>query len=438
MRRLLLILIIGAGMLFFLQPEAVLAGSCRCTITTNYGSAPNDCELQTAGVTDCVAQTAKSSASTQYSNCVYCSDNTCSATSCEDYGLTISDISCTNVDPCRQAVGSPNGQVKCISGKCYFDATALAAKDNQTGILGIGTQAKLSNPILEIKIPGLNFSEINKSVDSEGYIHLTSLSEYLAAVYKFAIAAASIVAAIMIVIGGFRITVSAGGEQKNVGKKNITQALIGLMILWSSYFLFYTINPELVQFKALKIYYIPQPPDEDEEDITGATATSEAGLSTVTGDNLRSNNGVRVDSATVLPALITAAASLKSQGILLYVADGYRSLEQQKALIEKNCQNAVGSTSCNPKPGRPQTCILKDNDPKNCPHTTGRAVDVWGKKDGVQCILQKNCTSNSASDPCRKDPCQAAVIKAMKDATFCSLSIEAWHFEKPKMSGSCN
>ncbi len=441
-----LFLILSVGLVFFLQPKFVSAGSCKCTTVPQLDS-PTPCygkpvasAFECAGeLTDYVSGQGISGGTQEvrYSNCIYCSTDTCSPASCEDFGLTNSFLPCMNAVDCKQP-GTP----KCLNDTCYYDPNAPQivppTDPNATGILGIGEVVKISNPSLEIKIPGLNFKPIDQTVDSEGYLHLTSLAEYLAAVYKFALAASSILAAIMIVVGGFRITVSAGGEQKNAGVKNITQAVIGLMILWSSYFLFYTINPELVQFKALKVKFIYPAPEEHEFGITtGQAPASAANQVDVLGDNLTANNGVLVDNITILPALQTAAVNLKNQNILLYVASGLRSLDQQIALIQKNCQNPVGSLDCNPKPGAPYTCPLYQNDPKNCPHTTGRAVDVWGEKNGVQCVQQKDCTSNPATDPCRADPCQAAVIQAMKDAGFCSLNIEAWHFEKPTMSNGC-
>ncbi len=267
-------LILSVGLVFLLQPKLVFAGSCKCTLTTQYGSAPNACYSNLINsASDCAGKLTDNNG--QYTNCTFCSDNTCTPSNCQDFGLTPGIETCTTDTECQQAAGTVIG-TKCLNNICYFSSTALESKKNQTGVLGIGQQVKISNPSLEIKIPGLNFSPINKTPDSEGYLHLTSLSEYIAAVYKFALGAASIVAAIMIVVNGFRISISAGGEQKNIGVKHITQAVIGLIILWSSYFLFYTINPEVVQYKVLKGRFILPIPYEEGGDsnlplITGTT-----------------------------------------------------------------------------------------------------------------------------------------------------------------------
>jgi D-alanyl-D-alanine dipeptidase len=118
------------------------------------------------------------------------------------------------------------------------------------------------------------------------------------------------------------------------------------------------------------------------------------------------------------------------------ITSGYRSIEEQKSQIAQKCKNPPGSAKCDPK-GKVTACILKDLDPKNCPHTTGKALDIWGTKLGStsQCIMQDSCNAKLGDqDPCALDECQAALIAAMRDASFCRLDSEAWHFEKPIMS----
>ena len=59
---------------------------------------------------------------------------------------------------------------------------------------------------------------------------------------------------------GARVIISAGGEEKNAAYKRILQAVVGLFICWGSYAILYNINPDLVQFKALKVKYIERIP----------------------------------------------------------------------------------------------------------------------------------------------------------------------------------
>lgn len=109
---------------------------------------------------------------------------------------------------------------------------------------------------LAITIPGLNFTKLESAVDEEGYLYIPWIGEYIAAMYKFGVAMASIVAVIVIIMAGVQIILSGGGEGKTAGYKRIGQVVLGLMILWGSYAIMYTINPALVSFTALRIKYI--------------------------------------------------------------------------------------------------------------------------------------------------------------------------------------
>ena len=298
------------------------------------------------------------------------------------------------------------------------------------------------NGKLAIKIPGLNFSKLSKYADDEGYIYMPWLGEYIRAVYNFAMVAASIIAVLVIILQGIKILTSGGGDEKVESYKKIGHVVIGLAIAWGSYVILFTINPNLVQFKPMKLKYIvPTHIVEEEDEVTSGTVESE--LILVEGPNIVNNNLSRIGSET-LELMKQAADILKNDGIQLLITSGHRKIEKQIQLIRENCQNPPGSDKCKPWANKPQTCILKGMDPANCPHTTGRAVDVWGFKDingdgtPEQCIKLDACSKDPKFDACRKNECQAKVIEAMKAVGFCSLNIEAWHFETmPPMSKGC-
>ncbi len=121
--------------------------------------------------------------------------------------------------------------------------------DLQTRFPGFGKK-----PMLQINIPGLKFSNVMSTTDDTGtYFHIPWIPELISALYKFGIAIVSIVAVVMIIIQGMRIVTSGGGEAKQGAYKKILQSVIGLFIAWGSFAILYNINPELVQFKALKV-----------------------------------------------------------------------------------------------------------------------------------------------------------------------------------------
>ncbi len=85
---------------------------------------------------------------------------------------------------------------------------------------------------------------------SEGKV--ADVANYIGVMYQFVISIIGLVAAIMMIIGGFEYLTSAGDSGKiGKAKKRITDALIGLTLALSAYALLNTINPALLQFKPL-------------------------------------------------------------------------------------------------------------------------------------------------------------------------------------------
>ncbi|GEM_PF-2725590 len=132
--------------------------------------------------------------------------------------------------------------------------------------------AMLQQPQLRIKLPGLEkFTEANvenlTTEDDEGnkYISIPYAGEYIAAIYRFVIAAIGIVSVIMIIIAGFQWVTSAGNSDNiTKAKTRIEHALIGILLAVGSYLFLFTINPNLVKFRNLKVLYVQAEPIPDE------------------------------------------------------------------------------------------------------------------------------------------------------------------------------
>ncbi len=123
---------------------------------------------------------------------------------------------------------------------------------------------RLLEPQTVITLPGLNFTPIDfvkkySGIDESGqYLFFPYIGEYLSAIYKYGIVAGGVVAIVMIIIAGFQWTTSGGNAtQTQKARTRITQAIAGLILLVGSYFILYTLNPNLVTFKNLKVLYIP-------------------------------------------------------------------------------------------------------------------------------------------------------------------------------------
>ncbi|MFH1098881.1 MAG: hypothetical protein V1723_03100, partial [Candidatus Uhrbacteria bacterium] len=294
-------------------------------------------------------------------------------------------------------------------------------------------------PTLNITPPTLEFSKLVARDIGGGVtvIDIPWIGEYIAAIYRWAVPFGAILAVVVIMIAGIMWMTTGGAGEKSQAQQWIANAVIGLILLVGSYVVLRLINPDLIALRPLRVLIakrIPLPQATEEDAITGTIAER---MELISGKNIINPANAKIGSA-LLSDLQAAALELDGRGITLEITDGLRLLSTQENLIKKNCQNPAGSRICNPKPGSQPTCILRDG-PKSCPHTTGHAIDAWGYQNGRQCIMQKECDGNNASgDPCRNNACQAAVIDAMRKHGFCNLGIEAWHFEKPRMSTNCS
>ncbi|WKZ28886.1 MAG: pilin [Patescibacteria group bacterium] len=88
----------------------------------------------------------------------------------------------------------------------------------------------------------------------EGYTGntVTDLANYIGVIYQFMISIIGVVAAVMMIIGGFQYLTSAGDAGKiGAARKRITDALIGLVLAFSAYLLLNTINPALLSFEPI-------------------------------------------------------------------------------------------------------------------------------------------------------------------------------------------
>ncbi|MDP2692949.1 MAG: C39 family peptidase [bacterium] len=88
----------------------------------------------------------------------------------------------------------------------------------------------------------------------ERYIDSPYLTDYLAAMYRYAVILSTILATIVIIFAGVLWITSAGNaEQIGRAKKMIGRAITGLILAVGSYTILWTINPQLVEFGSLKI-----------------------------------------------------------------------------------------------------------------------------------------------------------------------------------------
>ncbi|EKD67431.1 MAG: hypothetical protein ACD_48C00411G0001 [uncultured bacterium] len=78
----------------------------------------------------------------------------------------------------------------------------------------------------------------------------TDFPTYIEGVYNFSVAFVAVAALLMISIGGFYYIVSAGNQaQAGTAKTMIKDALLGLIIVFVSWLILHTINPDLLKME---------------------------------------------------------------------------------------------------------------------------------------------------------------------------------------------
>jgi len=309
--------------------------------------------------------------------------------------------------------------IKKISTKAFlaiffvFSLIAISSpvKAEETGL------PTIKNPTdnLQVRIPGMKrLSEPTLCGDK---MCNNWVGEYIASLYNYAIAIVGIIATVTMMFGGLLWLTSAGNATRvSEAKAWIGGSITGLVLMLASYTVMQQINADIITSveKPLAIQPIEKAPtDAEEEEVPGSPAGATDTYS-----------GFKMDLA-----FAQTLSKIKNEGVNFIVTDGMRTLDEQIAIIKKNCGGYPPTKACTTP-----TCLLKKG-AESCPHTTGRAIDAWGAKNGRQSIMKAECQKNLTA--CFNNPEQKALIDKMRYNGFCVLSNEPWHFEKPKMSSKC-
>lgn len=140
-------------------------------------------------------------------------------------------------------------------------AVAFLAAAFSFAAVGASAQ-ELFAPKLSINIPTITFSSVQmQNTGSEGgvsgFIDIPWIAQYMKGVYSYGVGIAGLLAGVMIVIGGFYY-LTAGGDVTRIqkGKQRITDAVIGLFLVFGAFLLLSTLNPALTSFDALRVQTI--------------------------------------------------------------------------------------------------------------------------------------------------------------------------------------
>lgn len=367
-----------------------------------------------------------------------------------------------NNPPASTSLSAINGKHEDVPANCSFDFLLNNNCNNKTlsgSITGTGSTPgvnvpfvneiiQLTKPTPKITIPGLNFSDIKVVDEPEGrFLYIPFLGEYIAAAYKFGVVFASIFAIVMIINHGFNWAISGGTPEKiNHAKTRITQSIVGLFIAVASYALLYMINPNLVEFKSLRVLFIETKlvtedlitTEEYQLLLQGLVSTPAGNIpipSTLVCDNptapgsglipLKQSTGLKIppkETAFLNPqaaeALKKAGEIADKEGYLIYVTSACRTLAKQIELASKNPASVKAGTTATAG---------------GSPHGFGLAVDVQLRKDGKVLV-----PSGGSETQCNVEPTYVKKLsEIMYSAGFYRLGIENWHFELPPKGKYC-
>ena len=189
---------------------------------------------------------------------------------------------CREVDLCNEATATEDeaGVCLCSATSETFDCTDFCETSGYSATLSTTSAAtEVSNlvPNLSIDIPGVSFSNV---LSKGGFLEINFLQDYIAGVYKYLLGIGTLIAIVLIMIGGLQYALAAGTGDVKKGQERIRNAVTGLTLLLCVYLILATINPQLVIFQPLKILNIQgQALEKGINKNEGASGSSTSGTS---------------------------------------------------------------------------------------------------------------------------------------------------------------
>lgn len=316
-------------------------------------------------------------------------------------------------------------------------------------------------PYLSIAIPGLTREDLEAALanDSSGKVQNNFIGIYIVAIYNLLLALSAFIAVAVFMVAGV-MWLTSGGNAGSIGtaKDMMTNAIVGMVLLFGAYTIGSFVDTRLVNLKPLSLDSIT--PQEIAPDGEHWSFSSREDLP---NDRSRINESGNLivmanDNQMITEAIPDLQAALdafhKETGLSAILTSGSRTTRRQLELFYDYCLSKPGGVctppTCNPASGSAvieranggwklkgslanetdKTTIInvleQNSNPGNCPHTSGVAIDIW-------------CARNKGRDYVYEPVCQTELTKALVDNGFCRLKEEPWHFEynQYKLSSSC-
>lgn len=223
------------------------------------GSAKKNLASSLLAITACFAlwPLAVSAASTVSSACCFCYAGDFTAPYCFKTSQPCHELenhaSFPNLDAfqCTNNINEAQCRKVADGGICneVADANTYMPPSSVTGLMPTGTPAV--TPQLQTTIPKLTLA--TDLTPRDGYIQLPFIGQYISGFYRWASGIVLVVAALMIVYGGFLYILGSSLQSVSRGKSVITDAIIGLVIFLSSVLLLNLVNPRAGSLSTLGV-----------------------------------------------------------------------------------------------------------------------------------------------------------------------------------------
>ena len=300
----------------------------------------------------------------------------------------------------------------------------------------LAAEPKYEIPELQVKIPGLTFSNVTCSNKTGGAFicSVSWIGDYVAGIYEYALGIGGVLAAVMLMAGGVFWLVS-GGDASRVSKAKtlITGSITGLVILFASYVLLFQINPDLTIFKPIQIRNIDknesvyQGSDSDDNSAPGECLTDAQLVPINTIDNVRVSGASDPRlSQKSYDALKKAAELAKAQGVGLTVTSANRTYQKQLELWNQALRDYGSADIAKKYVADPVKCKA----PTCAGHCGAVAVDLCitgtsdcGKLNKANAAMTNNTTKQLES-----------IMNSAGWGRYCG---EWWHFQTNLPANPC-
>ncbi len=283
-------------------------------------------------------------------------------TTCQDPSISMIFVTCA-----ADTKGHPNRNLSCFtSDQCDAHKGVLdQPKPECPSSMGycFPKPENVMSTVLNVKIGSLE--------------QTADLGEYVSTVYRFMISAGTLIAIVLVMVGGAQWVLASGSGDVSKAKKRIMDAVIGLVLLLFTYLIMFTVNPYLVQMKVPQfpmVRTITLPDDNSCEKLKteGNTVDPTTGKC---GDN-PSALTAGVDGASIPDGMTCQWADCSHKGLYgtAFGSEFYSCITTRSNT--RDCHNCIDIDPKDDSPLRPS--------PDTCARFAGEASGTIGTSDFKQ------------------------------------------------------